>query len=408
MVRNKYDLIIVGAGPSGSSAAYFNAKAGKRVLLLDKVSFPRDKVCGDGVTGKALTLLHEMGMGEEVNVVKKISSTGVIVVSPNQRSLSIPIHTPDDPISAFSIEREVMDNLIFETAKKAVLESDGHVLFEAVTEPIVKDGVVIGVKTKQNSYYGSIIIGAGGYNCPISRFVLKTNSTIKQDRSHYSSAIREYWEGMSGNNGDFEIHFIDGILPGYFWIFPISETKVNIGVGMLLGDMDKQSVKLKEMLSYIVNDSYLSSRFKDATKIPKSQKGWMLPLGSPRDSEHLPRKNFTNGCLLVGDAASLIDPFTGEGIGNALVSGKLTANYAYIDEKTGTDYQKTLWSEIGSELTNSHRLQKMLKKKWLINWFVRKATKKPKLQMILTDMLHNKDSQESFNSKWFLLKALLF
>lgn len=408
MIILNYDVIIVGGGPAGSSAAFFNATAGKKVLLIEKNKFPRDKICGDGVTGKALTLLHEMGMGDELNTIKKISSTGVVIVSPNKRRLTIPIHTPDDPLSAFSIEREILDNLIFETARKAVNEAGGNIYFEAVTEPIISDGKVVGVKTKDNSYFGSMVIGAGGYNCPLSRYVLDSNSTHKQDRNHYSSAIREYWEGVSGNNGDFEIHFIDGIIPGYFWIFPISETKVNIGVGMLLADMDNQSIKLKEMLSFIINESYLSSRFKGANKIPKSQKGWLLPLGSPRGENHLPRKNFTNGCVLVGDAASLIDPFTGEGIGNALMSGKLTAKFNHIDKETGEEYQNILWSEIGVELTNSHRLQKMLKRKWLINWFVKKAIKKPKLQMILTDMLHNKDSQGSFNSKWFMLKALLF
>jgi flavin-dependent dehydrogenase len=177
---------------------------------------------------------------------------------------------------------------------------------------------------------------------------------------------------------------------------------------MLLDDMDNQSIKLKEMLSYIINESYLSDRFKNATKIENSLKGWLLPLGSPRGANYPPRKNFADGCILVGDAASLIDPFTGEGIGNALMSGKLTANYTHINEETGSDYQQQLWALIGSELTNSHRLQQMLKRKWLINWFIRKATKKPKLQMILTDMLHNKDTQGSFNSKWFLLKSLLF
>jgi geranylgeranyl reductase family protein len=403
-----YDVIVVGAGPAGSAAAYFNAKQGKRVLLLDKVSFPRDKVCGDGITGKALTLLGEMGLGDELNTIKNISSSGVVIVAPNMKSLSIPIHAPDDPLSAFSIEREVLDNLIFEKAKEAVGNAGGKVSFEAVKEPIIEGSKVVGVKTKEQSYYGSVVIGAGGYNCPISRYVLDLNSVVRQDRNHYSSAIREYWEGISGNSGDFEIHFIDGILPGYFWIFPISETKVNIGVGMLLDDMDNQSIKLKEMLSYIINESYLSDRFKNATKIENSRKGWLLPLGSPRGANYPPRKNFAEGCILVGDAASLIDPFTGEGIGNALMSGKLTANYTHINEETGSDYQQQLWALIGSELTNSHRLQQMLKRKWLINWFIRKATKKPKLQMILTDMLHNKDTQGSFNSKWFLLKSLLF
>lgn len=140
----------------------------------------------------------------------------------------------------------------------------------------------------------------------------------------------------------------------------------------------------------------------------KTTKGWLLPLGSPRGKGLQPRKNFTHGCVLVGDAASLIDPFTGEGIGNALTSGKITAKYDEINEETGIKYQLELWSLIGKELSNSHRLQKMLNKKWLINRFITKASKNEKLQNVITDMLHNKESQDAFASKWFLLRSLLF
>lgn len=177
---------------------------------------------------------------------------------------------------------------------------------------------------------------------------------------------------------------------------------------MLLADMDDQSVKLKEMLDWVINDSFLAPRFRDAKRVEKSRKGWLLPLGSPRESELLPRKNFVPGCVLVGDAATLIDPFTGEGIGNALVSGRLTADFPEINEATGTEYQTQLWNKIGKELTNSHRLQKMLNRPRLVNWFFRKAAKKPHLQAILTDMLHNKEAQSQFNSKWFWIKNLLF
>ena len=404
----EYDVIIVGAGPAGSSSAYFNAKEGKKVLLLDKASFPRDKICGDGVTGKSLTILDEMGLGDEINGIKEISSTGVLIVAPNQKELRIDIASPEDPFSAFSIEREIFDNILFQKAREMIQSNGGIFKQENVLKPIIEDGIMVGVQTKENHYKAKLVIGAGGYNCPISRTVLHHNKTPKQERKDYSSAIREYWNGLEGNDGDFEIHFIEGILPGYFWIFPISENRFNIGVGMLLDDMDNQSVKLKEMLSYIVNESYLSKRFKNAEKLDKSLKGWLLPLGSPRGKGFHPRKNFMNGCILIGDAASLIDPFTGEGIGNALTSGKLTANYEIIDDNTGVEYQNELWSLIGEELHNSHRLQKMLKKKWLVNWFVNKANKKPKLQNLLTDMLHNKETQDKFNSKWFLIKSLLF
>ena len=405
---NFYDVIVVGGGPAGSSASYFNAKKGKRVLLIDKQTFPRDKVCGDGVTGKSLHILQEMGLDKEIAGIKEISSKGVVIYAPNKMSLKVNIESPDDPLSAFSIDRFIFDDIVFTKAKETILENNGLFLNEKVLSPIIENEKIIGVKTKNGEYFANIVIGAGGYNCPISRYILDANKVSKQDRKHYSSALREYWNDIEGNDGDFEIHFIDGILPGYFWIFPISETKFNIGVGMLLSEMDKTDVKLKQMLDYIVNESYLKERFANAKAIPKSKKGWLLPLGSPRKNELNPRKNYYNGGVLIGDSASLIDPFTGEGIGNALVSGKLTSNYDYIDGETGKKYQNELWNLIGEELTNSHKLQKMLNKKWLVNWFIKKANKKPQLQELITDMLHNKETQGSFNSKWFMIKTLLF
>ena len=86
----------------------------------------------------------------------------------------------------------------------------------------------------------------------------------------------------------------------------------------------------------------------------------------------------------------------------------MTADYDIIDEQTGIEYQNKLWEIIGNELTNSHKLQKMLKREWLINWFIKKASKKPKLQEVLTDMLHNKESQHKMQSKWFMFKTLMF
>ena len=403
-----YDVIVVGGGPAGASAAYFNAIEGRKVLLLEKATFPRDKICGDGVTGKALGILDEMGLSEDIAHIKKISCREVVLSSPNKTMLSIPIASPDDPFTSFCIEREIFDNLLYEKAVATVLENGGKILNEKVSEPLIEDGVMVGVVAKNEEYRSALIIGADGFNGPISRYVMEQNEQPKQNREHYSSAIREYWEGIADNQGQIEIHFIDGILPGYFWIFPISETKFNIGLGMLLSDMDNQDVKLKKMLDWVVNSSFLSSRFATATPIEGTRKGWMLPMGSPRGLELHPRKNFIPNCVLIGDSASLIDPFTGEGIGNALVSGKLTAKYPIINGETGVEYQQELWKMIGKELTNSHRLQKLLKRKRLMNYFFKKASRKPALQEVLTDMLHNKESQTAFKSKWFWVKALLF
>ena len=90
-METMWDLIIVGAGPAGCSAAYFNAQKGKKVLLLEWQSFPRDKTCGDGITGKALNVLYEMGLEDKINSLKNIVSTGVLLSSPNKTEIRIPL-----------------------------------------------------------------------------------------------------------------------------------------------------------------------------------------------------------------------------------------------------------------------------------------------------------------------------
>ena len=122
---------------------------------------------------------------------------------------------------------------------------------------------------------------------------------------------------------------------------------------------------------------------------------------------------FGNGCLLVGDSASLVDPFTGEGIGNALLSAKLAINHYKKNEKNfdlkcGEQYQNEIWNILGNELTNSFKMQKYTRKKWLINWFIGKARRKPELQRILSESLTSKEAQRQLTSPWLLFKNLIF
>jgi len=180
--------------------------------------------------------------------------------------------------------------------------------------------------------------------------------------------------------------------------------------------MDKQKVKIKELhYKTIQEHPIFKERFKDAVAVEGSAKGWMLPLGSPRTNrKNQPRRSAGNRVLLIGDAASLIDPFTGEGIGNAMVSAKFASEIAEeimngADAvEAGDKFMKMVWDELGPELTNSHKLQRLLKRKRLMNWVIGKAGKKPKIQAMLTDMLASKESQAHIHSKFFLLKMFLF
>jgi flavin-dependent dehydrogenase len=114
-----------------------------------------------------------------------------------------------------------------------------------------------------------------------------------------------------------------------------------------------------------------------------------------------------NGAWLVGDAASLIDPFSGEGVGNALVTGEIAARHI-LEGKSPMDYQVEVWDVLGKELTNSYRMQSLSRRSWLLNWFVGKAGKKPVLQEMMTEMIASKEAQENLHSPWFMFKTLMF
>ena len=120
------------------------------------------------------------------------------------------------------------------------------------------------------------------------------------------------------------------------------------------------------------------------------------------------------GAMCVGDSASLVDPFSGEGIGNALLSAKMTSKHfdknVHADgftEECAIEYMIDLWDTLGSELKNSKTLQRVMKWKMLTNWFVKKASKKEEIGKMMSEMIASKETQKMLWSPWFLMKTLL-
>ena len=420
---SNFDCIVVGGGPGGAAAASYLAMEGKKVLLIEKGVWPRDKVCGDAVGGKSLGHVSALGVKAKLESTTHFRVTGIVFSSPNGSEVTVPL--PEEDVekmeAGYSLPRQQFDWLLFERATELVVENGGHVIQGAtVTEVHDIDGKITGVEIgiggkrgEKRTYTAPWTIGAGGYQCPVARKVVKDLAGEELvDRMHYCGGYREYWSGVKGcegNAGNIEIHFVDGVIPGYFWLFPLGEGRVNVGIGMVLGLMDKQKKKLKSLqASVIANHPSFKERFADAEMIEGTGKGWQLPFGSPRKGEkNQPRRAYSPGALLVGDAASLVDPFSGEGVGNALVSGEMAARHV-IENKGGQEYQTELWEALGPELTNSFKMQKMSRRKWLLNWFVGKASRKPVIQEMMTEMIASKEAQENLHSKWFLVKTLLF
>ncbi|MEK6821036.1 MAG: geranylgeranyl reductase family protein, partial [archaeon] len=304
---NTYDVIIVGGGPGGSSTAMFLQKKGYKVLLLEKAKYPRDKICGDAVSGKSVGMLKELGIENEMEKIDNAKVYGLVFSSPKGKMLEIPFPVKDGAgqtkARGYVCRRLVFDNFLFSHAKKRVEAREEF----AVTDLIFDEShTVVGVKgmdlnTKKNEEFrAKFVIGADGVTSMVAN---KVNAEKVPD-DHLCMATRVYYKNISGMSPNIEIHFIDSVMPGYFWIFPLEDGKANVGLGMVSKDRQAKGVNLVAETERVIKEHPLfQERFKNAEKLT-DVKGWTLPFGSFKKTLH------GKGWLLVGDAACLVDPFS--------------------------------------------------------------------------------------------------
>ncbi len=408
-----FDVIVVGAGPAGSTCAWFLSKKYRRkVLLLDKQEFPRDKVCGDAISGKSASTLREMGLNSAVEKAPHAEIHGVLFSSPNGKIAEIPFKTAKGQSrgTGYVCRRMVYDNLLFEEASKATEKvMQNFQVNELLWEEKYGSRYCVGVKgtdlktKKEHEFRANIVVGADGATSAVSRLV----GNAPSDPKHHCAALRIYYKDIKDLTNNIEIHFIESVLPGYFWIFPLENNTANVGIGMVTAEIQKRKVNLKEELFRAINENpLLKGRFKEAVKLDEVR-GWNLPFGS------FHRKAHGNGWVLLGDAASLIDPFSGEGVGNAMLSAKIAAKYIdrafkenFFHADMLIEYEKELWEEIQPEMKTSCTLQKIGGIKPLLNLVVGKASKSREIRETISGMLGNEESKKELISPLFYLKLL--
>ncbi len=402
-----YDAIIVGAGPGGATAATVMARRGLKPLLIDRDAFPRDKVCGDALSGKTVDVMKRLGMIEALQAVSQLDSWGVTFSGPLGDEVAIPFTKAlDKPIApGFVCDRVTFDHLVFQQA----VESGAEIWTEAMVTGLLRDGEkVVGVTVKRNGteqeVRAPITVGAdGAYSV-----VVRELGMDQLHEEHYCAGLRWYWEGVTGFHelNHIEIHFVDESIPGYFWIFPMADGKANVGLGMLSSVVKKKDLKLKPLLERLVEHPRFKHRFANAKPIDKIR-GWGLPLGSR------PRQMSGDGWLLLGDAASLIDPFTGEGIGNAMVSAEKAVEWV-ARAKEANDfsgrflggYDKDVMAYLGNELRISHGMQRLGKWKWLLNKVIQKASRSEELADAISMMFDDESERKKLVSPMFYLRVL--
>ncbi len=400
-IANKYDVIIVGAGPSGSVCANFLGREGHKVLLVDKAKFPRDKTCGDACSGKSIAVLRELGILSDVKKAAHGVNNGVIFSSPKGTILEIRTDSQD----GFVCRREILDNIIYKAAKKYVETLEEFTVTDLIKEGNQVVGIVGTDKTgKEMKINANIVVGADGAMSVVAQKV----GVFEIDPNHHCLAVRGYYDGVTGMKDVIELHFTKTAIPGYFWIFPYEDGTANVGLGMLTKDVKARNVNLKELMEKeITLNPTFKERFKDA-KLISEIKGWSLPLGSK-----IRKQIAGDGWLLLGDAASLIDPFSGEGMGNAMTSGKIAFRTisralrlgAYSQKILG-EYEQEIKNELNKELEMSYLLQRLGKNEFLLNLVIDKAARNPEIRKELTTMIVSEEAKKSFSSPLFYLKLL--
>ncbi len=402
-----YDAVIVGGGPSGSTCAVFLGKMGHRVLLLDKAKFPRDKTCGDAISGKSMGVLREMGLLGNMEGIENSKIYGVTFSSPEGYVVEIPFRNEENV--GYCARRLVYDNMLFQNARKYAT-----VMEEFTVTDILKAGdYVVGVKGlskdgKENEFKAKVVVGADGATSVVANKL----GMDRLEEAHHCVAVRAYFKGVTGMTNNIELHFVQSIVPGYFWIFPLDSGLANVGAGLLTKDFKKRKINLRDwMMNEIKTNPLFKDRFRNAT-LASEVKAWSLPFGSKR------RKNHGNGFVLVGDAASLIDPFTGEGIGNAMTSGNLAAKAIHralekndFSEATLSEYERTLAAELDTELQKSFKLQQrgawnINGNYWLLNYIVKKAATNKHARQMIAETLSNETARKELTDPIVYLKIL--
>ena len=322
------DVVVVGAGPGGAATAYWAAASGLSVLLLDKATFPRDKVCGDGLTPRAVAELVRMGVSlrEEDGWIRNRG----LRVHGGGHTLELPWpELSSYPSYGLAKRRSGLDHLLVEHARAAgakVLEGT------AVTGPLLDErtGRVVGVRAKgqggeELTLRAPLVVAADGVS---SRLATALGRTPRADRpmgvavrTYFRSPLHddpwmtsylELWDGEPGASN---------LMPGYGWVFALGDGTVNVGLGSVSSTNAATKVDYRHLFA-----TWMANTPAEWGFTPENQdgpvRGAALPMGFNRGPL------YGNGVMLVGDAAGMVSPFNGEGIAYALAAGRVAAEAA--------------------------------------------------------------------------------
>ena len=309
------DVLIAGGGPAGSALAFHLASKGVRVVVAEAQRFPRDKVCGDGVSPVALAELQTMGIEGMDNFAKanEISKVGLFI---KNDKVFIDLSKPDNlPHHARIIPRIELDHWIYGAAKKAgaVYYEDARVTGYSISADAVKVQIKQGQQNLQLK--AKVLVGADGSSSAVARQM----HGGKPHENFQLLGLRAYYDKVNGPQDRVDIYFTQESFPGIFWMFPKGADGANIGMAKVASTLPQNEQHVKSFLiNHIKNNPDIVERIGNGVMNGKIT-GWPLTFFN-RES-----KISCNRLLLIGDAAGLINPLSGDGIQYALLSARWAA-----------------------------------------------------------------------------------
>jgi menaquinone-9 beta-reductase len=330
------DVLVIGGGPAGASAAYWLARYGHDVTVVERKTFPREKTCGDGLTPRAVHQLNEMGLGDQLERFHRYNGLRATGMG-RQLELQWPSH-PVYPQYGYVVRRRELDTMVAHNAVAAgATLLEGH---EAL-QPIVDRGFVRGAVVQPPTgepieIRAHYVLVADGANSRFGRSL----GTFRTREWPYGTAIRTYWESprhaepwiesaldVKDRNGN--------PMPGYGWIFPVGDGTVNIGVGLLSTFREFKSVNTTHLLDAYAHQVADRWEIKPDQPECKATSG-RIPMGGSVGPKAGP------SYLVIGDAAGSVNPFNGEGIDYAYETARMAAQVLHeaIDAADPTALQR--------------------------------------------------------------------
>ena len=391
------DVIVVGAGPAGSSTAFHLAQAGLDVLLLEKSHFPREKVCGDGLTPRAVKQLVGMGIPLEAED-GWFPNKGLRIIGGGVR---LELDWPDlasYPGYGMMRSRRGFDETLARTASKA-----GARLLEGVnvTGPVLDEetGRITGVTARldgdsggaERSYQARVVVAADGNS---SRLSLAMGLAKRDDRP-LGVAVRTYYNSPRHDDDYLEswLELWDGdrLLPGYGWVFGAGDGTSNVGLGMLNTSAAFQHTDYRRLLRRWLAGLPAEWGYTEENRT-EPIRGAALPMAFNRTP------HYTRGLLLAGDAGGMVNPFNGEGIAYAMESGEIAARVitqalAQPDqagaERVLHGYPQALRDAYGGYYTLGRKFVGAIGRPWVMKFATRHGMPRPAVMRIILKLLAN-------------------